>query len=109
MILVTLFKIIKVFTNIELYIFRTKQPVPKSTFELWTEMMRKSSTLRKQRKQMFFQSSSIFIFSGTITTAKEFDREHTDLYTLQIEARSTAPDQSLYWTLLQVAITVSIF
>lgn len=47
--------------------------------------------------------------SGTVTTMKEFDREHTDLYTLQIEARSVAPDQSLYWTLLQVAITVSFY
>ncbi|KAI6214236.1 Cadherin domain containing protein [Aphelenchoides besseyi] len=43
--------------------------------------------------------------SGTVTTAKDFDREQTDLYTLQIEARSITPDQSLYWTLLQVAIT----
>lgn len=42
---------------------------------------------------------------GSVTTAQQFDREHTDLYTLQIEARSFAPDQSLYWTLLQVAIT----
>uniref|UniRef100_A0AC34F2T4 Cadherin domain-containing protein n=1 Tax=Panagrolaimus sp. ES5 TaxID=591445 RepID=A0AC34F2T4_9BILA len=43
--------------------------------------------------------------SGKITTVAEFDREETDMYTLQIEARSRFPDQALYWTILQVAVT----
>ncbi|CAD5226433.1 unnamed protein product [Bursaphelenchus xylophilus] len=43
--------------------------------------------------------------TGAVTTTQEFDREEVDLYTLQIEARSKHPDQSLYWTLLQVIIT----
>uniref|UniRef100_A0AC34RR14 Cadherin domain-containing protein n=1 Tax=Panagrolaimus sp. JU765 TaxID=591449 RepID=A0AC34RR14_9BILA len=43
--------------------------------------------------------------TGKITTTAEFDREQTDMYTLQIEARSKFPDQALYWTILQVAVT----
>uniref|UniRef100_A0A7E4ZZ37 Cadherin-23 n=1 Tax=Panagrellus redivivus TaxID=6233 RepID=A0A7E4ZZ37_PANRE len=43
--------------------------------------------------------------TGKITTVSEFDREQKDMYTLQIEARSRFPDQPLYWTILQVAVT----
>ncbi|KAH7729240.1 CRE-CDH-5 protein [Aphelenchoides avenae] len=43
--------------------------------------------------------------SGTLTTTQGFDREKTDVYTLQIEARSRQPDQALYWTILQISVT----
>uniref|UniRef100_A0A914DJN7 Cadherin domain-containing protein n=1 Tax=Acrobeloides nanus TaxID=290746 RepID=A0A914DJN7_9BILA len=42
--------------------------------------------------------------TGTLITVAELDREKMDMYTLQIEARSRNPDQSLYWTIIQVTV-----
>ncbi|CAJ0929158.1 unnamed protein product, partial [Mesorhabditis belari] len=42
--------------------------------------------------------------SGTISTLEEFDRERTAMYSLQIETRGRAPDQHLYWTLVQISV-----
>lgn len=42
--------------------------------------------------------------TGTITTASEFDRERTAMYSLQVDTRSRHPDQHLYWTLVQISV-----
>lgn len=44
--------------------------------------------------------------TGAVMTTDEFDRERTAMYSLQVETRSRAPDQHLYWTLIQVAVLV---
>uniref|UniRef100_A0A9J2Q753 Cadherin domain-containing protein n=1 Tax=Ascaris lumbricoides TaxID=6252 RepID=A0A9J2Q753_ASCLU len=43
-------------------------------------------------------------FRGTIMTTATFDRETTQMYNLQIEARSSPSKQHLYWTVVQIAV-----
>ncbi|GMR48313.1 hypothetical protein PMAYCL1PPCAC_18508, partial [Pristionchus mayeri] len=43
--------------------------------------------------------------SGAIRTVGSFSSSSSSLFSLQVETRSTVPNQHLYWTLVQISIT----